>query len=75
MVDDPQVKAREALVEMEYPGVGKVPLPGVAIKMSETPGTIERRAPKAGEDNQEVYGELLGFALGELSRLEAEGVI
>jgi len=75
MVNHPQVRAREALVDMEYPGVGKVPLPGVAIKMSETPGTIERRAPKAGENNEEVYSELLGFTPKELSRLEAEGVI
>jgi len=75
MVNDPQVKAREMLVDMEYPGVGQVPLPGVAIKMSETPGAVERRAPDAGENNVEVYGELLGFARDELSRLEAEGVI
>ncbi len=75
MVNDPQVKAREMLVDMEYPGVGQVPLPGVAIKMSETPGAVERRAPEAGENNVEVYGELLGLTSEELSRLEAEGII
>ena len=60
---------------MEYHGVGQIPLPGVAIKMSETPGTVERRAPDVGENNVEVYGELLGLTPEELSRLEAEGVI
>ncbi len=75
MVNHPQVKARETLVDVEYPGVGQVPLPGVAIKMSETPGTIERRAPKVGENNQEVYSDLLGFAPQEISQLKAEGVI
>lgn len=75
MVNDPQVKARETLVEIEYPGVGHVPLPGVVIKMNETPGTVERHAPKIGENNQEVYSELLGLTPEELSRLEAEGVI
>ncbi|HJX69930.1 MAG TPA: CoA transferase [Dehalococcoidia bacterium] len=75
MIEHPQVKAREMLVDMEYPGVGSMPVPGVTIKMSETPGSIERRAPKVGEHNKEVYSELLGLAPKELSRLEAEGVI
>jgi crotonobetainyl-CoA:carnitine CoA-transferase CaiB-like acyl-CoA transferase len=75
MFDHPQVKARETLVNVEYPEIGKVPLTGITIKMSETPGTIERRAPKVGEHNQEVYLKLLGLAPEELSRLQAEGVI
>jgi CoA:oxalate CoA-transferase len=75
MVNDPQVKAREMLVDVEYSGVGQVPLPGVAIKMSETPGTVERRAPEVGENNVEVYGDLLGLTPEDLSRFEAEGVI
>jgi len=75
MIEHPQVKAREALVEVEYPDIGNVLLPGMAIKMSETPGTIERRAPKVGEHNQEVYGQLLGLSPQDVSQLEAEGVI
>ena len=75
MVEDPQVKARQALVDMEYPNVGKVPIPGVAIKMSETPGSIDRRAPKPGEHNQEVYSRLLGLTAEELAQLKAEEVI
>ncbi|MBC8275650.1 MAG: hypothetical protein H8E40_11875 [Chloroflexi bacterium] len=31
VVTDGQVKAREILIDVEYPEVGKVPLPGVAI--------------------------------------------
>lgn len=75
MVNNPQVKAREAIVDMEYPGVGKVPIPGIPIKMSETPGSIERRATKVGEFNRETYVGLLGFAEKELTQFEAEGVI
>jgi CoA:oxalate CoA-transferase len=55
MVDHPQVKVREMLADVEYPSTGKVPIPGVAIKMSQTPGSIERHAPEVGEHNQEVY--------------------
>ena len=60
---------------MEYPNVGKVPMPGVAINMSETPGSIERRAPKPGEHNQEVYSRLLGFTAEDLAQLKTEEVI
>ena len=75
MVNDPQVAAREMLIDMEYPGIGKVPLPGVVIKMSGTPGAIERPAPMAGEHNEEVYSSLLGFTPEQLQQLKAEGVI
>ena len=75
MVEDPQVKFRQALVDMEYPGVGKVPIPGIAIKMSETPGSIDRRAPKPGEHNEEVYSRLLGLTQEEVGRLRGEGVV
>ena len=75
MVEHPQVKAREMIVDVEYAGVGNMPLPGVTIKMSETPGNIEKRAPEVGEHNEEIYSELLGFTPEEVSRLAAEGVI
>ena len=75
MMEHPQVKAREMLVDMDYPGIGSLPLSGVTIKMSETPGAIERRPPKVGEYNEEVYAELLGLSSEEVSKLAAEGVI
>ena len=75
MVNDPQVKARDMLIDMEYPGIGKVPLPGVPIKMSRTPGDIEMPAPELGQHNQEVYSRLLGFTSEQLTQLKAEGVI
>lgn len=75
MIEDPQVKSREALVDIEYPNVGKIPMPGVTVKMSETPGSIDRRAPQPGEHNEEVYTALLGLTTEELSQLKAEEAI
>jgi crotonobetainyl-CoA:carnitine CoA-transferase CaiB-like acyl-CoA transferase len=37
-------------------------IPGIAVKMTETPGSIDRRTPKPGGHNEEVYGRLLGMA-------------
>ena len=75
MANDPQVAAREMLVDIEYPRVGKIPVPGVVVKLSETPGAIERPGPTAGQHNEEVYGGILGFTPEKLAQLKAEGVI
>jgi len=75
IIDDPQVKAREMLVEVEYPGIGKLSPAGVPIKFSETPGKVDKRPPLLGEHNEEIYGSLLGFSPDKLSQLQEEGVI
>ena len=71
----PQVSARNMLEEIEYPGTGKVPVPGVEIKLSRTPGRIARRASLLGEDNESVYCDLLGYDPEDLKKFEAEKII
>lgn len=72
---DLQLKAREMLVDMDYPGKGKIPIPGVVIKFSESPGIIRRRAPLLGEHNEEILGSFLGYNKEEISKLREKGVI
>jgi CoA:oxalate CoA-transferase len=73
--DDPQVAAREMIVNMDHPGLGNLPLPGLPIKLSLTPASIQSRAPKIGEHNREIYCELLGFSQKELNSLRKKDVI
>jgi crotonobetainyl-CoA:carnitine CoA-transferase CaiB-like acyl-CoA transferase len=73
--DDPQVAAREMIVNMDYPGLGNLPLPGLPIKLSLTPGSIRSRAPKVGEHNEEIYCNLLGLSRTELNKLKTEDII
>ncbi len=75
IVNDPHIRAREMLVDMPYPGVGTVPLPGIPVKLSETPGKIETRAPRLGEHNQAVYGQLLDLTGPELESMKNAGII
>ncbi len=75
IINDPHVRAREMLVDVEYPGVGSVPLPGVPVKLSETPGGIETPAAQLGEHNEEIYCSLLGYKNNDLVILKEEGVI
>jgi crotonobetainyl-CoA:carnitine CoA-transferase CaiB-like acyl-CoA transferase len=75
LADDPHVRAREMLVDMDVPGVGPMPHAAVAIKFSETPLKIRHIAPSAGENNESVYCSLLELSPDDLSQLAAEGVI
>jgi crotonobetainyl-CoA:carnitine CoA-transferase CaiB-like acyl-CoA transferase len=62
-------------VELEHPVYGAVKITGTPLKLSETPGRVERLAPLPGEHNEEVFGGLLGYTTDDLTQWEAEGVI
>ncbi len=74
-VVDPQVQARDMYVEREHPVYGTVKITGTPLKLSKTPGHIERLAPLPGEHNEAVFVELLGHSSAELARWQDEGVI
>jgi crotonobetainyl-CoA:carnitine CoA-transferase CaiB-like acyl-CoA transferase len=57
-VQDPHVLAREIVAEYPDDEMGTIPMHSVVPKMSGTPGAIRRRAPKLGEHNAEILGEL-----------------
>ncbi len=71
----PQVAARKMLEEIDYPGTGKVPVVGVEIKLSRTPGKITRRASLLGEDNESIYCDLLGYSYDDLKKFKIEKAI
>ncbi len=73
--NNPYIQARDLLARLPLEGVGMVPHPRVPVRMSKTPGRIECAAPKAGQDNERVYGELLGLSVRQLKELRLEGVI
>jgi crotonobetainyl-CoA:carnitine CoA-transferase CaiB-like acyl-CoA transferase len=65
---DPQIRAREMVVEIEHPTLGRVQTPGSPIKMSETPPVVARPAPLLGEHTREVLREV-GYSDEEISIL------
>ena len=75
MAADPQVTAREMFVEREHPQYGMLKVTGTPLKLSETPGRIERLAPLPGEHNEEILCGLLGHTQADLARWRDEGVI
>ena len=73
--NDPQVAARDMILNVDYPGLGNIPLPGIPVKLSLTPGSISSRAPKIGEHNKEIYCGLLGLSQKELNKLKEKEIV
>ena len=73
--EDPQYKARENIVEVEHPRLGKVKIPGIVPKFSETPGSIRQIAPDLGEHNEDILSNLLGLDEQSIANLKAKKVI
>ncbi len=71
---DPQVQARQMLVQLAHPEVGTFKTTGLPIKLSQTPGAIERRPPLLGEHTEEVLREC-GITDDEIADLRAQRVI
>jgi len=71
---DPQVLAREMLVELPHAERGTFRTTGLPVKLSETPGAIRRAPPLHGEHTAEVLGEA-GYAAREIAALVESGVV
>jgi crotonobetainyl-CoA:carnitine CoA-transferase CaiB-like acyl-CoA transferase len=76
---DPQLTHLNWLSEIHGTKIGTWPLPELPFKMELTPpysgGLPDRGAPLYGEDNEYVYGEILGLSQYQISQLADEGVI
>jgi crotonobetainyl-CoA:carnitine CoA-transferase CaiB-like acyl-CoA transferase len=72
---DAHYAARADIVSVDDPVIGPVRMQAVYPRLSETPGRIQRGAPRLGEHNEEVYGSLLGLTGAEIAALRAQGVI
>jgi crotonobetainyl-CoA:carnitine CoA-transferase CaiB-like acyl-CoA transferase len=74
MIEDPHVKARNMIVDVDYPGVGKIKIPNMAVRMSETPGVIRRTAPALGQHTLEILKEI-GYTEEQTNKLLEDKVI
>jgi crotonobetainyl-CoA:carnitine CoA-transferase CaiB-like acyl-CoA transferase len=70
--EDPQVTHMGMITSYEHPRGGTVRVVAPAVKMSETPATIERPAPLIGQHGREILAEF-GVPAEEIEALEAAG--
>jgi crotonobetainyl-CoA:carnitine CoA-transferase CaiB-like acyl-CoA transferase len=74
VVRDPQVQARDMIVELRHPVHGPVKQFGQPIKLSNTPGTMRSAAPYSGEHTDQVLAGL-GLAASEIKMLRDKKVV
>ena len=72
---DPHYLAREDIIDIDDPELGKTKMLGVVPKFSETPGLVQHAGPTVGEHNQHIYSSWLGLPADKLSQLSEEGTI
>ena len=74
VVVDPQVLAREMMVDLPHPRVPDLKVPGNPLKLYDTPPNYRRRPPEHGEHNEEILTDL-GYSKEDLAKLKEEGAI
>lgn len=75
VLEDPQVKARQLLQCVDFPGTpAPVPLASTAVKLSATPGGIRHRAPMLGEHTDEVLRDI-GYTPEQIQALREAKVV
>ena len=76
---DPQLAHLEWLTEVTGTKIGRWPVAEVPVALDRTPAYIggrpDRGAPTYGEDNEYVYGELLGMSTSRIAELAEDNVI
>jgi formyl-CoA transferase len=71
---DPHLKAREMIVDIDYPTRGTYQTVGCPVKLSDSPATVTR-PPLLGEHTDDVLGALCGVDSDEVRRLRDDGVV
>jgi len=74
IADDPQVKQRSMVVELEDPEAGRARQFGIAIKLGATPGSIRSLAPMVGEHSEDILREI-GLDADAIAALREQRVI
>jgi crotonobetainyl-CoA:carnitine CoA-transferase CaiB-like acyl-CoA transferase len=74
LADDPQIRARNMIVEVETSTGEKVKQVGISVKLSETPGSIRTLAARLGQHTDEILGDL-GYSPTDIARWREEGAI
>src|SRR5580700_4932268 len=71
---DPQIRARNMIVEVETPTGEKVKQVGISIKLSDTPGSIRSLAAKLGQHTDAILADL-GYTTEDVARWRTDGAI
>ncbi len=74
VMQDPHLLARGMVAPITHPALGDIKILGCPIKMSDSPADV-RTSPLLGEDNEDVYKNLLKYGDDEVAKLKENKVI
>ena len=75
VVNHPQVQARDMITHVIHQMTGAVEVPGLPIKLSDTPGDVDIPAPNLGEHTVEILTDVLKMSTDEVKQLKQERII
>ncbi len=75
VVNDEHFRARQSIVTIDDPVLGKVRMQAPTPRLSDSPGSIKFTGPKLGQHNNEIYGDLLGLNAAAIKTLAADQII
>jgi crotonobetainyl-CoA:carnitine CoA-transferase CaiB-like acyl-CoA transferase len=74
MLGDPQVAARDMVIEVEHPRAGRTRAIGMPIKFSDGGGSVTRPAPLLGQHSREILDGLC-YSAAEIDALAHSGAV
>lgn len=75
VADDPHLKEREMINEIDHPDYGPISVPGIPIRFSGSDLPDIEPSPSKGRDNKKVFCERLGYTEEEFEELKDRDVI
>jgi crotonobetainyl-CoA:carnitine CoA-transferase CaiB-like acyl-CoA transferase len=71
---DPQIQARNMVIEQEHPVLGKVKLPNLPFRFSDCDTTPKIPAPLLGQHNEAIAASL-GYSEADIAAMTKDGVL
>lgn len=75
MENDHIANVREMFLDCEHPTAGHLRINGNPVKLMDSMPRLRTPAPALGQDNESVYGQMLGLSAEEVSALKSNGVL
>lgn len=72
--EDPHLRAREMLVDLDHEKFGRIRQVGISVKLSETPGKVRSFGPMPGAHTEAILVEL-GYTEEEMRNLKESGAV
>jgi crotonobetainyl-CoA:carnitine CoA-transferase CaiB-like acyl-CoA transferase len=73
-MQDPHIRARGMVEEVEHPKLGTMNVIGVPTKFTRTPGGVRKAAPTFGQDTDDVLMSI-GFSEDRIQNLRSARVV